>query len=149
MGRLHVVSTEKVDYPPIHDFDPRSHYYDGFKVTASELYGKTKSADEVDKHQHWTVPDRDLDLGLALDPLSCAAKVAMAPRAKPESRKRKAPEEKPYVAIETFETVDPPASKGKAEAPATSSGQPPACQSKAEAPAITSSVPKAPGISIP
>ena len=60
--------------PPVRDFDPRFFYYDQCTATADDLYGKTDRYAEEEKSIKWELEGQDLELGMTLDPPSCAAK---------------------------------------------------------------------------
>ena len=75
---------EDEEYEPVLNFDPRFHYYDKYVDTADELpETSTREAEEA-KSSVWEIEGLELDLSMALDPESFAAKVLSPKKRKPD-----------------------------------------------------------------
>ena len=74
----------EVQYEPVVDFDPRFHYYDAFKDTVEDLPDASTKEQEEAKSTIWEIEGLELELCMAMDPESFAAKAMNPKKRKPD-----------------------------------------------------------------
>ena len=71
-------------YDPVVNFDPRFHYYDQYVDIVGFLPEKPSRKDEEAKVAIWELEEQDLELSMAMDPESFAAKAMNPKKRKPD-----------------------------------------------------------------
>ena len=74
----------EVQYEPVVDFDPRFHYNDAFKDTVEDLPDASTKEQEEAKSTIWEIEGLELELCMAMDPESFAAKAMNPKKRKPD-----------------------------------------------------------------
>ena len=82
--RRQEISQQKFQYEPVVNFDPRFHYYDAFKDTIEDLPDASTKELEEAKSTLWEIEGLELELCMAMDPESFAAKAMNPKKRKPD-----------------------------------------------------------------
>ena len=71
-------------YDPVVGFDPRFHYYDTYEDIVADLPEVSSRKEEEEKVAIWELEEQDLEMSMAMDPESFAAKALNPKKRKPD-----------------------------------------------------------------